>query len=47
MSGYYRINLGGGVVHEFETGDDADEWTEHHMRMFPGTPVPEREWVTV
>jgi hypothetical protein len=47
MSGYYRINLGRNVVHEFETGDDADDYIEHHMAMFPGTPVPQREWVGV
>lgn len=45
MSGYYRINLGSGVVHEFETADEVDTYIEHHAAMFPGTPVPEREWV--
>ena len=47
MSGYYKIDLGRGVVHEFETADEVDDFVEHHMQMFPGTPVPQREWVGI
>ena len=47
MSGYYRINLGRGVVHEFETADDVDDYIETLCRMFPTAPVPQREWVGV
>jgi hypothetical protein len=47
MSGYYRIILGLEIVHLFETADEVDTWIEHYAGMFPGTPVPQREWVGV
>jgi len=47
MSGYYKIDLGRGVEHAFETADDVDTWIEHYATMFPGTPIPQREWVGV
>ena len=47
MAGYYVVVMEGMHKGRFETADQADDYIEHHMRMFPGTPVPERVFVGV
>ena len=47
MSGYYLVIMESRIMGRFEDGDQADDYIEGHMAMFPGTPVPEREWVGV
>jgi hypothetical protein len=47
MSGYYQVWMDKILMGRYESADDADDYIEHHMTMFPNTPVPQREWVGV